>query len=288
MNAIEIRNLTKELGRFRLSLPSLDIPEGFVTGFIGENGAGKTTTIKLLMNCLFPDQGQIRIFGQNVTAKDPSFKKALSYVGDTPGFLPMATLHQLKSMTRPFYPSWDEAEFQRLQKRFDLDMKKQYKKLSRGQQKQFSLALALAHHPRLLLMDEPTANLDPLIRQNFLDLLQEYIVREGMTVFFSSHITSDLDKIADYIVLLHKGRLLFGATPKDELMDRHRIVKGDPNKLSGALKELLLNFTDSGYGFSGLTYDFERFQALAEDKPFLYDLPTLEDLFIGYVKEREK
>ena len=181
MNAIEIRNLEKKLGSFRLSLPRLDIPEGFVTGFIGENGAGKTTTIRLLLNGLFPDAGEILILGKDATGKDPSFKKSISYVGDTAGFLPMVTLEQIKSMTRPFYPQWDEAEFQKLRNRFDLDMKKQFKKLSRGQQKQFILALALAHHPRLLLMDEPTANLDPLIRQDFLGLLQDYITREGMT-----------------------------------------------------------------------------------------------------------
>lgn len=288
MNAIEIRNLKKRLGKFQLTLPSLDIPEGFVTGFIGENGAGKTTTIKLVMNCLFADSGSIRIYGKDASANDPSFKKEISYVGDTPGFFPTSTLNQLKTMTRSFYPNWDDREFERLRDRFQLDMKQQFKKLSRGQQKQFVLALALSHHPRLLLLDEPTANLDPLIRQDFLDLLQDCISREGMTVFLSSHITSDLDKVADYIVFLHKGRLLMGLTAKDELLDRHRIVKGDSQSLTAATRELLTNVTDNGYGFSGLTRDFERFLALAEDKNFAYGLPSLEDIFINYVKGEKK
>ncbi|MEL7623429.1 MAG: ABC transporter ATP-binding protein [Clostridiales bacterium] len=286
-NAITIRGLEKALGNFHLSIPSLNIPQGYVTGFIGENGAGKTTTIKLMMNGLFPDAGKISLLGTDSRQKDQSFKQEIAYVGDRSGFLPQATLAQIQAIYRAFFPSWDQERFQRHIRYFDLNLKKPYKNLSSGQQKVFALCLALAHHPRLLLMDEPTANLDPLIRQEFLDILRQELEQEGVTVFFSSHITSDLDKIADYILFIHKGKLMMELTPKDQLMDTHRLVKGDSKNLTAACRSLLLNIQDNGFGFSGLTTDFPAFQALAGDA-FVYDLPALEDIFINYIRGEQK
>ncbi len=285
--AITIRGLEKSLGNFHLSIPSLDIPEGYVTGFIGENGAGKTTTIKLMMNGLFADAGKISLLGADSRQKNQSFKQEIAYVGDRSGFLAQATLNQLQAMYRSFFTRWDQERFQKLAGHFDLNLKKPFKNLSSGQQKIFSLCLALAHHPRLLLMDEPTANLDPLIRQEFLHILRQELEQEGITIFFSSHITSDLDKIADYVFFIHKGKPMMDLAAKDQLMDDHRLVKGDSRSLTAACRSLLLNIQDNGFGFTGLTADFPAFRALAGDG-FAYDLPTLEDVFINYIRgERE-
>lgn len=283
MNSIEIHDLKKTLGSFHLSIPHLEVPEGYITGFIGENGAGKTTTIKLMMNHLFPDQGQISLLGNDSHQKDQHFKEQIGYVGDVAGFTIQATLRQLKEMTRVFYSQWDDVFFNQLMRRFELDPRKLFKDLSKGQQKQFSLAIALAHHPRLLLMDEPTTNLDPLIRQDFLDILQMQLEQEGVTVFFSSHITSDLDKIADFILFLHKGQPLLNMQPKDRMLETHRLVKGPAALFTPETRAHLLNVTKSDFGYTALTTQYdETYELLGQEA--VYDVPTLEDLFIGYVR----
>ncbi len=283
MNVIEIHDLKKTLGNFHLSIPSLAVPEGYITGFIGENGAGKTTTIKLMMNHLFPDQGQISLFGQNSQQKNQQFKEWIGYVGDVSGFTVQATLLQLKEMTRPFYSKWDEAVFRRLTDRFALDLKKPLKDMSKGQQKQFSLAMALSHHPRLLLMDEPTTNLDPLVRQDFLDILQNQLEQEGVTVFFSSHITSDLDKVADYVLFLHQGQIVLNMQPKDRLLETHRIVKGPAALFTPETRPYLLDLRKTDYGCTALTTQYAQTYALLGQEA-VYDIPTLEDVFIGYAR----
>ena len=170
-NVIEITGLKKRFDKsgFVLDLPRLTVREGYVTGFIGENGAGKTTTIKLVMDLLFPDEGEVRVFGREAHAFSEQIKRDLGYIGEQTGFLGQAKLRTLREMVKPFYPNWDDVVFRRYLDRFSLDPGKKFKDLSKGKQKQFALALALSHHPKLLLMDEPTANLDPLVRQELLD-----------------------------------------------------------------------------------------------------------------------
>lgn len=287
-NVIEITGLQKRFDKscFVLDLPRLMVKEGYVTGFIGENGAGKTTTIKLLMDMLFPDMGEVKVFGLDAHAGAEQIKRDLGYIGEQTGFLGQAKLKTLREMIKPFYPSWDEAVFRRYLDRFSLDPNKKFKDLSKGKQKQFALALALSHHPKLLLMDEPTANLDPLVRQELLDILADEIEQEGVSVFFSTHITSDLDKIADYILFLHGGRLLLEGD-KDSLTDGHRVVKARRELLTSEVEGLLCGVEASEFGFRGLARDPGAVHALLGDEA-LYEKPTVEDLFLGYTRRERR
>lgn len=284
MNAIEISGLKKQFPKsgFLLDLPRLAVQEGYITGFIGENGAGKTTTLKLLMDLLFPDEGQLRLLGLDAHAQGVQARRQVGYVGETPGYLEGSRLGQLVRMTRPFYPTWDQERFLGYVRRFGLRLESRYRDLSKGQRKQFALAMALSHHPRLLLLDEPTANLDPLVRQDILDILAEELEQEGITVFFSTHITSDLDKIADYLVFLHRGRLLLEGE-REALLQARRLVKARRELYTPEVAALLVEAQVGEFGFTGMTeHPRAVYELLGEEA--LYETPTVEDLFLAYTR----
>ena len=171
MNAIEIRNLEKNYNNFSLTIDTLDIPEGYITGFIGPNGSGKTTTIKALLGMVKPKSGEINIFNTNII-KNVKVKENIAYVGDEAGFLGESKLSNLHKIISKFYHNWDETLYQKYLTKFNINENKFYKDLSKGQKKQFELVMALCHHPKLLIMDEPTSSLDPIIRNEFLELMQ--------------------------------------------------------------------------------------------------------------------
>ena len=290
MYAIEIKGLQKTFpkGDFTLQLPSLQVEEGYITGFIGENGAGKTTTIKLILDMLFPDTGSVKVFGMDAQDESAKIKQEIGYVGGTNGYLQGASLWQICKMTAPFYPNWDAQRFDMLMEKFRLDssLNKRYKALSDGQKKQFGLVMALSHHPRLLLLDEPTANLDPLVREEILQLIAEMMEEERMTVFFSTHITSDLDKVADYVILLDHGRMIF-QKEKEGLVAGCRVVKGRNELLSGEVAEKFVYLNRSEFGFTGLTETpAQVYDLLGEEA--VYERPNIEEIFLYYTKrERE-
>lgn len=286
MYAIELEGVTKTFRKseFTLELPELRVPEGYVTGFIGENGAGKTTTIKLIMNMLFPNNGSVRVFGREAAAAE--VRAQIGYVGESMGFMDEARLGDLIKMLRPFYPNWDNEEFQAILKRFGLvDLKKKHKALSQGKRKQFALATALAHHPRLLLLDEPTANLDPLARNEILTMLAEKLEREELTVFFSTHITSDLDKIADYLQFLHGGTILLSGA-KDDILESHRMVKGKPALLAPETRRLFVECEETEFSFTGLCSNWKAAQEVFGDEA-VYERATVEDVFLAYTKQKK-
>ncbi|WP_066453188.1 ABC transporter ATP-binding protein [Anaerotruncus rubiinfantis] len=289
MNVIEISALRKTFpkSRFTLSLPEFAVEEGYVTGFIGENGAGKTTTLKLIMDMIYADEGAVTVFGLDSHRDGKKIREQISYIGEQPGYLDQAKLKNIKKMVAPFYSDWEESAFENYAKRFSLDLNKKYKDLSKGKQKQFALAVALSHHPRLLLMDEPTANLDPLVRQEILDILADEMQREGVTVFFSTHITSDLDKIADYVHFLHGGRLIL-SQDKDSLIESHRVVKARIELLTPEIERNMIDVERSDFGFRGLCDCPRKIHELLGDEA-IYEKPTIEDIFINYTKmERGK
>ena len=285
-NRIEIAGLTKRLGRFELSIDKLQVPTGFITGFIGENGAGKTTTIKLILDMIRPDGGTISILGHDAQKAGHLAKADLGYVGDDAGYWPSMKLRAIAKMTAPFFPYWDWPFFDRLLDRFHLDAGAKYASLSKGMKKQFELAMALCHHPKLIILDEPTANLDPLVRRDILDLLLEMMEKEECTVFFSTHITSDLDHAADYIAFLHRGRmLLFG--DKETLTENHCIVKGPVSLLDGSAEKKFISFQKNSFGFEALCDD----PAWARDTfgtEAVYETPDIEQIFIGYTRKDEQ
>lgn len=203
-NAVEIRGLSKDFGDFQLKGVSFAVPRGYIMGLIGPNGAGKTTVIKLILNLLRRDGGEIRVFDRDNLAHEVEVKSRIGFVHDTPYFFEHLTLRKLKDTVAPFYGTWDDRIFHRLMEEFNLPLRKRFSKLSRGMKMKFALALALSHRADLLILDEPTAGLDPVFRRELLSKLSAFIQDEGKTVLFSTHITSDLERIADFITFIHR------------------------------------------------------------------------------------
>lgn len=251
-NAIEITGLTKRYRDFTLNDVSLVIPRGYIMGLIGPNGSGKTTLIKLIMNLIGREAGEIRIFGEDNQTAEAQVKARIGFVYDEPCFHADSRLSEIKRAISPFYEKWDEDLFQRLMGEFELPQKKLFKKLSHGMQVKFALALALSHQADLLIMDEPTAGLDPVFRRQLLRKLLEILQDEGKTILFSTHVTSDLERIADYITFIHEGTILF-SLPKDELLEKWGIVKGTAELLNGHHRDFFHGFRRNAFGVEALT-----------------------------------
>jgi ABC-2 type transport system ATP-binding protein len=231
--AIEIKGLSKSYRDFSLRDVAFSLPQGTIMGMIGPNGAGKTTIIKLLLNLLRRDTGEVRMFGLDARAREVEVKRRIGFVHDAPFFCDHLSLRTLKAQVAPFYPDWDEAEFRRLLDEFELPAGKRFGKLSRGMKMKFSLALALSHHADLLLLDEPTSGLDPVFRRELLGRLSGFLQDPAKSVLFSTHITTDLERIADHVTFVRDGRVVFSA-PKDETLERWAVVKGGPELLGEA------------------------------------------------------
>ncbi|MGL4989884.1 MAG: ABC transporter ATP-binding protein [Sarcina sp.] len=282
MNAIQIKNLKKSFKNFTLNIDELSVQTGYITGFIGKNSSGKTTTIKLIMDMLTADSGDIKIFGNILKENEIEIKNQISYIGIHSGFPEDLKIKNIKQMIAPFYSNWDELLYEKYIKRFDLDVTKKYKDLSSGKRKQFELCMALSHKPKLLIMDEPTINLDPIIRNEFLEILSEHIETDNLSVFYSSHITSDLEKSADFIYFIDNGSIIL-AGEKDELLEMHKLIKAPLNLLNSQLEEKLIDLKKSSFGFTALTDDYlSIFELLGSEA--LYEKPTLEDLMLYYTK----
>ena len=279
MNSIEIRNLQKDYKNFSLTIDNLDIPEGYITGFIGPNGSGKTTTIKSLLGMVKPNSGEIKILNANIN-KDTKTKENIAYVGDESGFLEESKISNLHKIISKFYSNWDEELYKKYINKFQINESKLYKDLSKGQKKQFELIMALSHHPRLLIMDEPTSSLDPIIRNEFLDLMQDHIEMDNMTVFYSTHITTD--KAADYIVMIYKGKILLKGE-KDEILDSHVIVKIKKELVDSNIKKEFISLKESAFGFEGLISDKRKAYDIFGDEA-IYEKCTLEDILLYYTR----
>ncbi|MBS6184095.1 MAG: ABC transporter ATP-binding protein [Clostridium celatum] len=281
MNSIEIRNLQKDYKNFSLTIDNLDIPEGYITGFIGPNGSGKTTTIKSLLGMVKPNSGEIKILNANIN-KDTKTKENIAYVGDESGFLEESKISNLHKIISKFYSNWDEELYKKYINKFQINESKLYKDLSKGQKKQFELIMALSHHPRLLIMDEPTSSLDPIIRNEFLDLMQDHMEMDNMTIFYSTHITTDLDKAADYIVMIYKGKILLKGE-KDEILDSHVIVKIKKELVDSSIKKEFISLKESAFGFEGLISDKRKAYDIFGDEA-IYEKCTLEDILLYYTR----
>lgn len=279
MEAIEIRGLEKEYDSFKLDLKELIVKKGYITGFIGPNGSGKTTTIKSIMNMVKVDSGEILVLGEDIS-KDVKVKESLSFVGDTCGFLEEAKVKNIKNSVARFYKNWDENLYRKIVDKFNINENLIYGKLSKGKKKQFELAIALARKPKVLIMDEPTANLDPIVRNEFLEVLQEQMESEENTVFYSTHITSDLEKCADYIIFIYKGKIiLYGE--KDLILENHSIIKGKRELLDIETEKVFISIKTSGYNFEGLTNNKSKaFETFGNE--VIYEKPTLEDVMLYY------
>jgi ABC-2 type transport system ATP-binding protein len=229
-NAIEIRGLRKEYKGFTLDNLTFNVPQGYIMGLIGPNGAGKTTIVKLIMNLIRRNSGEVRVFGLDNLRHEPEIKSRIGFVYDVPRFPEDLKLRAIASAVSVFYEKWDGRRFRDLLEEFQLSPRQVFKKLSHGMKMKFSLAVALAHDADLILMDEPTAGLDPGFRFELLTKLRALIQDERKTVLFSSHITSDLERVADFVTFIHKGRVIFSAA-KDEILETWGVVRASSDGL---------------------------------------------------------
>lgn len=280
--SLDVKGLRKDYKKFSLKDISFSLEEGCIMGFIGPNGAGKTTTIKAILNQINKDAGAITLWGKDNAAHEVELKNRIGVVLDEGHFYGHLTMKAMKNLISPFYKSWNEKTYQAYLNEFQLDEGKKISQLSKGMRMKYAIALALSHEADLLIMDEPTSGLDPLVREELLEILQRFILNERKSVFFSTHITSDLDKVADYIVLINDGSLLLNA-PKDELLDSHAIVKGPMELLNSTVRESLIGVKENSFGFEALTGDKVLTRRTFGDRA-VFEKPTIEDIMLFYVR----
>lgn len=275
-NVIELQHVHKSFKGFQIKDFSINVKKGFVTGFIGGNGAGKSTTIKLIMNLLKQDSGTVSVFGMDYKKHEKEIKERIGFVYDENVFYENVTLKDMKRIIKPAYKNWDNDAFQRYVDQFELPMNKYMKTFSKGMKMKASLAIALAHHAELIIMDEPTAGLDPIFRRELLNILHELMQDEDKTIFFSTHITTDLDRIADYITFVHNGEHIF-TKEFYKIEEEYAIVKGTLNLLDRETEREFVAIRKSNTGFEALTADKNRVANIFGDS-VIVEKPTLEDI----------
>ncbi|QUH21364.1 ABC transporter ATP-binding protein [Alkaliphilus sp. B6464] len=282
MNTIlEVTGLKKIYKDFTLSDVSFSLQEDCITGFIGVNGAGKTTTLRAILNLISKESGTINFFGKDMQTNEKELKNRIGIVLDDGGFYDELSMSEMKSIIAPAYSTWSEQDYKAYMERFNLNPHQKISALSKGMRMKFALALALSHNADLLIMDEPTSGLDPLIRSQLMEILTDYMNQGGKSVFFSTHITSDLDKIADMLILIDNGKILFDEE-KDTLIDNHRLIKGDKKYLNEETRKLFLNIQESSFGFTGITKQLDLVQKSMSD--ILVERPSIEDIMLGYIE----
>ncbi|MSU02096.1 ABC transporter ATP-binding protein [Tissierella pigra] len=279
---LEIKNVSKNFEKFKLNDISFNLESGYIMGFIGPNGAGKSTTIKLIMNLLKKDSGEIKIFGKDHIDFEREVKNRIGFVYDESYFYEDLTINQMKNIIAPFYKNWDEKMFSKYIKDFNLDYTQKIKKLSKGMKMKFSLATALSHNADLIIMDEPTSGLDPIFRREILDILYSVIQDENKSIFFSTHITTDLEKVADYITFINNGEIVFSKS-KDEVLESYGVVKGGKDLLDGDTRKEFIGIRETNVGFEGLAENPQRLKKIFGSE-ILIERPTLEDIMIYSVR----
>ena len=276
-NAICIRGLCKHYEDFSLENLDLTVPTGTIVGFVGENGAGKTTTLKAIFGAIRTDGGSIEVLG----CTDPNRldKSQIGVVMEDSFFYETLTPRQVNSIMKSLQPGWDSAEFARLLNDYQLPEKKLIKDMSKGMRMKFRLATALAHKPKLLILDEATSGLDPVVRGEVLDYLRDYIQDESHSVLMSSHITSDLEKVADSIAYLHKGRLLF-QMDRDELLEKYGVLRCSPEQLEVLDNRLKVATRKTGFTCETLVSDAAAARRALPDA--VIDRASIEDIMQFY------
>lgn len=250
-NILEIKGLNKAYDSFALKDVSFTLPKGYIMGFVGENGSGKTTTIRSILNMANIDSGKISVFGLDSVTDTIAIKEKLGVVFDSLYLADHLTAKQIEKQLKPFYKDWDSKEFADRLKSFGLPDNKRVGEFSKGMKMKLMIAIALSHKADFMILDEPTSGLDPVARDELLDILAEYIENENRSVLFSTHITSDVERIADYVTILHNGRVWFTGT-KDELNEKYVILRGAEEDISSALREKCIGFHGYRNGFDAL------------------------------------
>lgn len=292
-NAISVKNLTKKYDGFLLDHISFQIPQGTIVGFIGENGAGKSTTMKAMLGLMPIEEGETTILDHKVQNGESEFayKEQIGVVFDECNFPGDLQVKYIQKIMRNIYRTWDEQKFMQYMDRFHLPVNKKVKELSKGMKMKLSIAVALSHDSRVLILDEATSGLDPVVRNEILDIFREFIEDEQHTVFLSSHITSDIEKVADYVMLIHDGKLLLTES-KDDLLYRYCIVKCSKAQSKLLPKELIAGKEENPYGVSVLITNKEQLENSffvkeaqeLEDSKVVIDRASIEDMLLYLVR----
>ncbi len=280
MNAIELNQAQKRYSDFVLGPLTLSLPSGCILGLVGENGAGKTTTIKLLLNLIRRDGGRVSVLGKDPASCGPGIKEDLGVVLDEVGFPDCLTPAQLDKVFRHTYSRWDSQEYHALLRRFQLPQAKPFSDFSKGMKMKLGLAVALSHHPKLLILDECTAGLDPVVRDEVVEMIYDFTRQEDHSVLFSSHIVGDLEKLCDYVAFLHQGKLLL-LEEKDRLLEDYRRISLPLSQLEALPGSAVLSRRQTPYGAEVLVKK-ENLPAGFAASPV-----SLEELFVLLIKGRE-
>ncbi|CAM4258648.1 ABC transporter ATP-binding protein [Paenibacillus endophyticus] len=282
MLALDLKKVNKQYEHFRLKDISFQLEKGYIMGFIGANGAGKTTTIKAILNLVRMDSGEISILGKNMAEHELELKQEIGSAFGDINFYTRSTIKTLTNVIKTFYRNWDDDTYHKYMKKFKLIEDKKIAELSTGMKVKYSLTLALSHGAKLLILDEPTSGLDPAARDNLLDIFQELVQDGEISILFSTHITSDLEKCADYITYIHNGQIINSAE-KEEFVDTYRLLNGKKEQLD-MIKDRLISYKINSFGFTGLihTKDFDPSLTIKSSTP------NLEEIMIYFSRKEDQ
>lgn len=280
MSILTVKNLSKTYPKFHLNHVSFTLERGYIMGFIGRNGAGKTTTLKSMMGLVHPDTSEVFLDDLDCSSHEFECKQRIGFVLGGVDYYIKKKLKTITDVTKRFYKNWDHVAYEGYLKRFELDPEKRIDELSAGMRVKYSLALALSHHAELLILDEPTSGLDPVSRDDLLDLFQELIQDGDKSILFSTHITSDLERCADYITYIKDGNILF-SEDKETFLERYIEISGKSDQLTPELEKQLIGLRKHRFGFEGLvpsTLDLDL-------SVFEQSKPNLESIMIHLERE---
>lgn len=279
---LQVEDLIKHYPGFALKKITFKLPRGYIMGLIGPNGSGKSTTVKAIMNLVHLDGGRIRVYGMDHREEGLAVRRLIGYVGEEQYFYPEQTVRWTAGFVSRYYPDWDNDCYRRLIKKFSLPESKKVKELSRGMKVKLALILALAHRPRLLILDEPTSGLDPIVRHELLQEMLAMIQDEECAILFSSHITDDIQQVADFVTIIHDGAVLESA-PKDALLHRYRRVALPAEGARRLEREQFVAWKDTVSGAVAVTPDYPRLrERLGRD--ITAEIMTLDQILLSLVK----
>lgn len=285
-NVIEVKKLTKRYDdKFQLGEINIEIPSGCIIGLVGENGAGKTTFIKSLLNIIKPEQAEIKIFGKDVKKYDSDIKEEIGVVLDNMFFPELLTPSDINNIMKDIYKNWDQDLFYNYLMDFSIDKDMRIKTFSKGMRKKLEIATALSHKPKLLILDEPTSGLDPVVRSEVLDIFMNFIQDEEHSIILSTHLTSDLEHIADDIIFIDKGKIVLNKN-RDELLDNYGILKCDLDEFDKIKKEDIIRYKKNKYNYEILVDN--RTKIMKKYKDYIVDKITIDELLILIIKGDEK
>lgn len=276
-NMLKIENVCKNYPSFSLNHINFQVPAGCIMGFIGENGAGKSTTIKLILDLIQKDSGMIEVLGQDSTKISRDMKEHIGVVLDEANFSQELNYKDINKIMKHLYKTWDSHKFMQMMKEGAIPPDRKFKDYSKGMKMKLSIAAAVCHDTWLLIMDEATSGLDPVSREEVLDFLLEFIQDERHAVFISSHILSDLEKVCDYITLIHKGSIIFSEV-KDELIEKYGILKCGKDEMADIDAEAIIGMRENAFGTEALVLK----NRIPEG--FVVDFATLDEIMLFYVK----